>query len=94
MSDYTPTTDQVRARYIAACSYNSTVPPGVNLGAEFDRWITENNQKVRAHTLNEAADILHEEVLYQAILGNNVSRWLMVESIITSSLRGDNDETL
>lgn len=48
MSDYTPTTDQVRARYIAACSYNSTVPPGVNLGA----------------------DILHEEVLYQAILGN------------------------
>ena len=70
MSEYTPTIDQVRARYIAACSYNSAVPPGVNLGAEFDRWITENNQKVRAHTLNEAADILHEEVLYQAILGN------------------------
>ena len=34
MSEYTPTTDQVRARYIAACAYNSTVPPGVNLGAE------------------------------------------------------------
>ena len=34
MSEYTPTIDQVRARYIAACDYNSTVPRGVNLGAE------------------------------------------------------------
>ena len=34
MSEYTPTTGQVRARYIVDCAYNSTVPPGVNLGAE------------------------------------------------------------
>ena len=65
MSEYTPSMDEVRTAYKAGGGYRWP-----ERGEQFDRWITENNQKVRAHTLNEAADILHEEVLYQAILGN------------------------
>lgn len=54
MSDYTPTTDEVRAMYVTGTPpHRVTVPQG---NAEFDAWIAQHDAEVREAALNAAAD--------------------------------------
>lgn len=54
MSDYTPTTDEVRAMYVTGTPpHRVTIPQG---NGEFDRWLAQHDAEVRTAALNAAAD--------------------------------------
>lgn len=54
MSDYTPTTDEVRAMYVTGTPpHRVTVPQG---NAEFDAWLAQHDAEVRTAALNAAAE--------------------------------------
>ena len=60
MSDYTPTTDEVRDRYawgrsdVGYVSYDEAE-------AEFDQWLAEHDAKVKADALRDAAEAWAED---------------------------------
>lgn len=51
---YTPTREQVRARYVMACANDPVVPDGGDAGAEFDRWHSRELGDADVHTPNPA----------------------------------------
>lgn len=53
MSDYTPTTDRVRAMYVHDRADGETLSHG-GATAEFDRWLAQHDREVRAEALNGA----------------------------------------
>lgn len=54
MSDYTPTTDEVRAMYVTGTPpHRVTVPQG---NAEFDRFLAQHDAEIHTAALNAAAD--------------------------------------
>jgi phage terminase Nu1 subunit (DNA packaging protein) len=54
MSEYTPTTDEVRAMYVTGTPpHRVSVPQG---NAEFDRWLAQHDAEVAARALRQAAD--------------------------------------
>lgn len=55
MSDYTPTTDRVRAMYVHDRADGETLSHG-GATAEFDRWMAQHDAEVRKAVLNTAAD--------------------------------------
>lgn len=66
MSDYTPTTDEVRSRYKAGAwlkgdrnpdQFNPSIYEPAYF-AEFDRWLSEVERKAAEETWNEAVDYL------------------------------------
>ena len=50
MSDYTPTTEQVRKYWLGKWA------PSDNLDAQFDRWLAEVERAAAARALEDAAD--------------------------------------
>ena len=54
MSNYTPTTDEVRDAYGYWSDSGPHAPPD-----EFNRWLAAHDAEVRAQALNEAADKIH-----------------------------------
>ncbi|GAB3166945.1 hypothetical protein GCM10027059_26700 [Myceligenerans halotolerans] len=53
MSDYTPTTDEVRGAWVTArCTRDEDIPGQV---AEFDRWLAEHDREVAARALEATA---------------------------------------
>lgn len=53
MSEYTPTAEQVRERYV----YDEWVDDEAR-GPEFDRWLAAHDAEVRAAALHEAAEFI------------------------------------
>lgn len=54
MSDYTPTTEEVRTDYVVA--YTNAESSQLLAGMAFDRWIAQHDAEVRTAALNAAAD--------------------------------------
>ena len=68
MSDYTPTTEEVRADYVRDHTHGYDEYQGDRTltavqgdhEAEFDRWLAQHDAEVRTAALNAAADALPE----------------------------------
>lgn len=65
MTEYTPTTEQVRRywqyganAWLAGVADDRDDGPDGSIGAEFDRWLDAHDREVRAEALSEAADWL------------------------------------
>lgn len=61
MSDYTPTTEQVRDgyRYDTEAEYRDPITPHHEInGRAFDRWLKAHDAQVAAQALRDAADAL------------------------------------
>lgn len=63
MSEYTPTTEEVRRLYVRHCSLRGRTkyPPLEELEAEFDRWLAALIREAKAEALNEAAEHVAEQ---------------------------------
>lgn len=61
MSDYTPTTEQVRDEYVYGQLGRATSSRVTeeSLGGEFDRWLAKHDAEVAARALEAAADEFH-----------------------------------
>lgn len=59
MSEYTPSTAQVRRSYDGQWDVSS--PHGADAAAEFDRWLAAHDAKVRAEALRDATLALVEQ---------------------------------
>jgi hypothetical protein len=63
MSDYTPTTTDVREAYgDSQCEGFHSVPTFCPADAEFDRWLTAHDAQVRADTLEEAGRLIDDRI--------------------------------
>ena len=94
MSEYTPTTEQVRVAYQDHRDFQSIMkgldrPGDVEAGREFDRWLSAHDAEVKAEALREAAKAHEAERLvvdtesmpHQDRLGYvTVSQWLRVRA--------------
>lgn len=60
MSEYTPTTEHVRAKYARGMKSDGTPAIFEKWGNEFDLWLADHDAKVRAEALREAAAGLPE----------------------------------
>lgn len=73
MSEYTPTTDEVRETYERARYYLDDMPEEGDSyragGGEFDRWITAHDRELRRKWMQEATEdvIAHDEALEKAL---------------------------
>lgn len=56
MSDYTPTTQEVRHLYATAPTGGDPVLPMPEMQREFDRWLARHDQEVREEYAAELAD--------------------------------------
>ena len=54
--EYTPTTDEVRERFIDGFPFDTWAVSRDQCGREFDRWLTARDRAVAAGALREAAD--------------------------------------
>jgi hypothetical protein len=60
MSDYTPTTDEVRSLYVTGTPpHRVTVPEG---NAEFDRWLAQHDAEQQQKGVRLAAEHLRNEM--------------------------------
>ena len=82
MSDYTPTTEEVRSRFARIMRSDGTPAQSVTRQTGFDRWLAAHDREVTAKAFREAASEVHTEARWQLEQGRDPDRWLMVERIL------------
>ncbi len=80
MSEYTPTTVEVRHAYGDARCADADDPAHANgcpQDAEFDRWLAEHDRQVKAEALREAADsYVLGHIAYMGFQPGYTQKWL------------------
>ena len=71
MSDYTPTTEEVRCMYMLCASYPAKALPDRNLIPskialkQFDRWLAAHDREIAARALDDFAETALEKFVKQ-----------------------------
>lgn len=74
MSDYTPTTEQVRTEWIESAGQNQSQTNRLHSTAAFERWLAGVRAEARAEALHDAADDWSDLTI--AMHGQSPADWL------------------
>jgi len=69
MTDYTPTTAEVRERFIDGFPMDTWAVARDECGRDFDRWLAQHDAEVAATALRDAADSVSEVSGVLSVLG-------------------------